>query len=53
MAYNEVQQTVQDWELSQLSAGDSHGKLVVEEELEFNLWRLGVWLEDLVTVSLF
>jgi hypothetical protein len=27
----------------------SHGKLVVEEELEVSLWRLSVWLEDLVT----
>jgi hypothetical protein len=37
----------------QLSAGDSHGKFVVEEELEVGLWRLSVWLEDLVTVRLF
>jgi hypothetical protein len=36
----------------QLSVGYSHGKLVVEEELEVSLWRLSVWLEDLVTVRL-
>jgi hypothetical protein len=36
----------------QLSVGDIHGKLVVEEELEVSLWRLFVWLEDLVTVRL-
>jgi hypothetical protein len=36
----------------QLSAGDSHGKLVVAEELEVSLWGLGVWLEDLATVRL-
>jgi hypothetical protein len=34
---------------SQLSVG----KLVVEEALEVNLWRLNVSLEDLVTVRLF
>jgi hypothetical protein len=28
-------------------------KLVVEEELEIGLWKLSVWLEDLVTVRLF
>jgi hypothetical protein len=45
---------VREWELSQLSAGVSHGKLVeVGEELEVGLWRLSVWLEDLVTARLF
>jgi hypothetical protein len=53
MACNRVQQTVQEWELSQLSVEDSHKKLVVEEELEVSLWRLSVWLEDLLTVRLF
>jgi hypothetical protein len=28
-------------------------KLVAEKELEVSLWRLGVWLEDLVTVRPF
>jgi hypothetical protein len=51
--YNGVQQRVREWELSQLSVGDSHGKLVVEEELEVSLWRLSVWLDDLVPVRLF
>jgi hypothetical protein len=37
----------------ELSVGYSHGKLVVEEELEVSLWRLSVWLEDLFTVRLF
>jgi hypothetical protein len=37
----------------QVSVGDSHGKLVVEKELEVSLWRLSVWSEDLVTVKLF
>jgi hypothetical protein len=32
--------------------GDSHGKLVAEEELEVSPWILCVWLEDLVTVKL-
>jgi hypothetical protein len=36
----------------QLSVGGSHGKFVVEEELEAGLWRLSVWLEDSVTVRL-
>jgi hypothetical protein len=31
----------------------SHGKLVVKEELEVSLWRFSVWLEDLVTMTLF
>jgi hypothetical protein len=35
-----------------LSVGDSHAKLV-DEDLEVVLWRLSVWLEDLVTVRLF
>jgi hypothetical protein len=35
----------------QLTVGDSHGKLAVEEELEVSLWRLNVWLEDLFTVE--
>jgi hypothetical protein len=30
--------------------GDSHGKFVVEEELEVDLWRLSVWLEDCIYV---
>jgi hypothetical protein len=37
---------------TELLVGNSRGKLVVEEELEFSLWRLGVWLEGLVTVRL-
>jgi hypothetical protein len=45
--YNRVREWVQ------LSAGDGHGKLVVEKELEVSLRRLSVWLEDLVTVRLF
>jgi hypothetical protein len=49
--YNEVQQSVQEWEGKQLPVGDNHGKLVVEEELEVSLWRLSVWLEDVVTVT--
>jgi hypothetical protein len=32
----------------QLSVGDSHGKFVVEEQLEVSEWRLNVWTEDLV-----
>jgi hypothetical protein len=28
-------------------------KLVVEEDLEVSLWRLSMWLEDLVTMRLF
>jgi hypothetical protein len=36
-----------------LSVGENHGELVVEEELEVNLWTLSAWLEDLVTVRLF
>jgi hypothetical protein len=51
--YNRVQQREWEWELSQLSVGDNHGKLVVEEELEVSLWGHGMWLEDLVTVRLF
>jgi hypothetical protein len=31
---------------SQFSVGDSHGKFVVEEELEVGLWRLNVFFED-------
>jgi hypothetical protein len=52
MEYNGVQQRVREWELDQLSVGNSHGKLGVKEELENNLWRLSVWLEDLATVRL-
>jgi hypothetical protein len=36
--YNGVQH--RELELSQLSVGKSHGKVVVEEELEFSLCRL-------------
>jgi hypothetical protein len=36
----------------QVSVEDSHGKLV-DEELEVDLWRLSVWLEDSITVRLF
>jgi hypothetical protein len=43
----------QNANLVQLSVGDSHGKSVVEEELEVSRSRLSVWLEDLVTVRLF
>jgi hypothetical protein len=32
---------------SQFSVADSHGKFVVEEQLEVGLWWLNVWLEDL------
>jgi hypothetical protein len=32
----------------ELSVQDGHEKLV--EELEVSLWRLSVWLEDLVTM---
>jgi hypothetical protein len=32
----------------QFSVGDSHGKFVVEEALEVDLWRLNVWIEDFV-----
>jgi hypothetical protein len=32
--------------VSQFSVGDSHGKFVVEEELEVGLWRLNVWIEN-------
>jgi hypothetical protein len=32
--------------VSQFSVGDSHGKFVVEEELEVSLWKLNVWFED-------
>jgi hypothetical protein len=39
--------------MEELSGGDKHGKLVVKEELEVSLWKLSVWLEDLVTVRLF
>jgi hypothetical protein len=38
---------------TELSVGDSPGKLVAEEELEVGLWKLSVWLEDLVTVRPF
>jgi hypothetical protein len=38
---------------SQLLVRDSHGKLLVEEELEVGLCRLSVSVEDLVTVRLF
>jgi hypothetical protein len=31
----------------------AHSSVEVEEELEVGLWRLTVWLEDLVTVKLF
>jgi hypothetical protein len=27
--------------------GDSHRKFVIEEEIEFGLWGLNMWLEDL------
>jgi hypothetical protein len=37
----------------QLSVGESHGKFVVEQEVEASLWKLNVRLEDLVTVRLF
>jgi hypothetical protein len=47
-----IQRHTTEWELSQLSVGDSHGKLVIEEESEVSLWRLSVW-SDLVTVWLF
>jgi hypothetical protein len=47
--YNGVQH--REWELSQSSVGNNHGKLVVKDELEADLWSLSVWLEDLVTVS--
>jgi hypothetical protein len=30
--------------------GESHGKFVVEEELEVGLWRLNVWFEDFIYV---
>jgi hypothetical protein len=32
--------------VSQFSVGDSHGKLVVVEELKVGLCRLNVWFED-------
>jgi hypothetical protein len=53
--YNEVRIVqARQWSPEvQLLVGDSHGKFVVEEELEVSLWRLSVWLEDLVTVGLF
>jgi hypothetical protein len=33
----------------ELSAGYTYGMLVVEEELEVSMWRLSVWVEDVVT----
>jgi hypothetical protein len=36
--------------VGQFSVGDSHGKFVVEEELEVGLWRLIVWFEDFIYV---
>jgi hypothetical protein len=39
-----------DFEFSQFSVGDSHGKFIVEEELEVDLWRRKVWLEDFIHV---
>jgi hypothetical protein len=48
-----IQWNTTEWELSQFSVEDNHGKLVVEGELEVSLWRLCVWLEDLVKVRLF
>jgi hypothetical protein len=35
-----------------LSVGDRNGKLVAEEELEVSLQKLGLSLEDLVTVRM-
>jgi hypothetical protein len=34
--------------VSQFSVGDSHGKFIVEEELEVDLWWLNVWFEDFI-----
>jgi hypothetical protein len=34
--------------INQFSVGDSHGKFVVEEELEVGQWTLNVWFEDFV-----
>jgi hypothetical protein len=36
------------YEFSHFSVGNSHGKFVVEEELEVNLWRLTVWFKYLI-----
>jgi hypothetical protein len=36
----------------ELSVGDSHGKLVVEEELEVIQWRLIVWHSESVLIPL-
>jgi hypothetical protein len=38
---------------TELWLGDRYGKLVVEKEILVSLWRLSVWLEDLVTMRLF
>jgi hypothetical protein len=35
--------------VNQFSIGDSHGKFVVEEELEVSPWRLNVWFEDFMS----
>jgi hypothetical protein len=32
--------------VSEVSVGDSHGKFVVEEELEVDLLRFNLWIED-------
>jgi hypothetical protein len=37
---------------TEFSVGDGHRKLVVEEELEVSLWRLSVWLQDSILISL-
>jgi hypothetical protein len=34
----------------QFSVRYSHGKFVVEDELEVGLWRLNVWFEDFMCV---
>jgi hypothetical protein len=43
---------VREWELSQLSGGHSHGKLVVDKVLDVSLWRPSVWLDYIVTLRL-
>jgi hypothetical protein len=37
---------------SEFSVEDGHGRFDVEEEEEVDLWKLGVWLEELFTVRL-
>jgi hypothetical protein len=37
--------------VSQFSVGDSHGKFVVEEELEVGLWRLNVLFEEFMCAA--